>query len=65
MKILVNQKEVNVDSTSTLNDVLKLAQMKPPFAVAINMVFVPSNEYATTKVNELDQIEVISPITGG
>jgi sulfur carrier protein len=37
----------------------------PPFAVAINLQFVPKTQYAHTALNAGDQIEVISPITGG
>jgi sulfur carrier protein len=33
--------------------------------VARNLDFVPKSKYATTPLQEGDQIEVISPITGG
>jgi sulfur carrier protein len=65
MNILINQKEFQVPSMSKLIDVIQLTDAKPPFAVAINMVFIPNNQYASTEINELDQIEIISPVTGG
>lgn len=44
-----------------------LAQLapRPPFAVAINTVFVPKARYAEQALNDGDRLEVISPVTGG
>jgi len=37
----------------------------PPFAVAVNLHFVPSSRYASERLHEGDQIEIIAPVTGG
>jgi sulfur carrier protein len=46
-------------------DALAQMQAKPPFAVAVNTVFVPRTQYADHALNEGDRMEVISPVTGG
>jgi sulfur carrier protein len=46
-------------------DALNLVNAKPPFAVAVNLNFVPKSQYALHALNENDQIEVIAPVTGG
>ena len=38
---------------------------KPPFAVAVNTVFVPAAHHATQVLQAGDCVEVISPVTGG
>jgi sulfur carrier protein len=46
-------------------DALNLVNAKPPFAVAVNLHFVPKSQYALHALYEHDQIEVIAPVTGG
>ncbi|MEF9949215.1 MAG: sulfur carrier protein ThiS, partial [Comamonas sp.] len=46
-------------------DALAQMQAKPPFAVAVNTIFVPRTQYAAHTLNEGDKVEVISPVTGG
>ena len=65
MRITVNQVEYDLPSTSMILDVLNLINAKPPFAVAVNLNFVPKSQYALHALNENDQIEVIAPVTGG
>lgn len=36
-----------------------------PFAVAINGKFVPKSQYANTLIQASDNIDVVSPVTGG
>ena len=38
---------------------------KPPFAVAVNAVFVPAARHAQQVLQAGDRVEVISPVTGG
>jgi len=65
MKIQVNQIAQELPEGSSLQDLLLALNFKPPYAVARNLNFVPKTQYATTPLQEGDQIEVISPITGG
>jgi sulfur carrier protein len=65
MQILINQKPHEVSEQMTLDGIPLLVDAKPPFAIAVNKVFVPKNQYQETIVRENDVIEIISPITGG
>jgi sulfur carrier protein len=48
-----------------ITDVLALVDAKPPYAVAVNLNFVPKNKHGEFLLNENDQVEVIAPVTGG
>jgi sulfur carrier protein len=65
MRIVVNQIEYDLPQESVIADALSLINAKPPFAVAVNLNFVPKTQYAQHPLNENDQIEVIAPVTGG
>jgi sulfur carrier protein len=65
MKVLVNRIAQEVAAGSSLQDLLQALDFKAPYAVARNLNFVPRGQYAATPLQEGDQIEVISPITGG
>jgi len=65
MRILVNQIEYDLPSGSFLSTALTYMQAQAPFAVAVNRIFVPKDQYLTHPLQELDQVEVITPVTGG
>lgn len=65
MKITLNKITHEVQPGTTLTDALALLQPRPPFAVAVNMQFVPNARYAQTSLRPGDDIEVIFPVTGG
>ena len=65
MRIMVNQVPQEVPDNSTIDDVLLLIDAKPPFAVAINYEFVPKAKHADELLREGDEMEVITPVTGG
>lgn len=65
MKILINQQATDLQAHATVADALEQMQAKPPFAVAVNTVFVPRGQYAAHALSEGDKMEVISPVTGG
>ena len=65
MRIIVNQVEYEIPSRSLVSDALALIDAKPPYAVAVNLNFVPKTKHAEFVLNENDQIEVIAPVTGG
>ncbi|OYY12258.1 MAG: thiamine biosynthesis protein ThiS [Polynucleobacter sp. 35-46-11] len=48
-----------------MDDVLVMIDAQPPFAVAINYEFVPKTRHAEEVLREGDEMEVISPVTGG
>ena len=65
MRVIVNQIEYELPSQSMISDALSLINAKPPYAVAVNLNFVPKTKYDQFPLNENDQIEVIVPVTGG
>ena len=65
MQVLINQTPHELPDGSTLAQALAAGGFRPPFAVAVNLQFVPKTQYAATPLDPGDQIEVISPITGG
>jgi sulfur carrier protein len=38
---------------------------KPPYAVAVNLQFVPKSQHAEYVLQDNDSVEIISPVTGG
>ena len=65
MRVIVNQVAYELPSKSMVSDALALIDAKPPYAVAVNLIFVPKTKHADFVLNEDDQIEVIAPVTGG
>ena len=65
MRVIVNQIEYEVPNQSMISDALAMINAKAPYAVAVNMQFVPKTKHAEFALNENDQIEVIAPVTGG
>lgn len=65
MRVIVNQIERQVPENSTIDDVLAMIAATPPYAVAINYQFVPKAKHADQILHEGDEMEVISPVTGG
>ena len=65
MRVIVNQVEYELPNQSRISDVLALIDANPPYAVAVNLNFVPKTKHSEFSLNENDQIEVIAPVTGG
>lgn len=63
--ITINQKPHHLTDGATVADALVAIAAQPPFAVAVNTVFVPNTQYALHRLSSGDCIEIISPITGG
>jgi len=65
MRVIVNQVEYELPLQSMISDVLSLIDARPPYAVAVNLNFVPKTQHSEFLLNENDQVEVITPVTGG
>jgi sulfur carrier protein len=65
MRILINRQPYDLAEGCSLEAALTGAGFKPPFAVALNLQFVPKTRYGLTPLKPGDEVEVISPITGG
>ena len=68
MTIIVtyNGGKINCPNEITLDIlILQQANTESCAAVAINGNFVPKNNYPTTRIQQGDVIDVVSPVTGG
>jgi sulfur carrier protein len=65
MRILANQVPRELPSNSRITDLLAMIEAKPPYAVAVNLQFVPKTRHAEYVLQENDQVEIIAPVTGG
>ena len=65
MRIIANQIPRELPSNSRITDLLAMIEAKPPYAVAVNLQFVPKTRHAEYVLHENDQVEIIAPVTGG
>ena len=65
MRILANQIPRELPSNSRITDLLTIIEARPPYAVAVNLQFVPKTRHAEYVLHENDQVEIIAPVTGG
>ena len=65
MNISINQVPHELPEGATVADAVAAIEARPPFAVAVNLQFVPSARYAAHALQSGDQIEIIAPVTGG
>jgi sulfur carrier protein len=65
IKIWINNEPVQLTTPATVADAVEQAQLKPPFAAAVNLQFVARAQYTQHTLNDGDKVEFISPITGG
>ncbi len=64
MSISLNGRNIPFAGGS-LADVLACHPVEMPFAVALNSVFVPRQQYAATRVQDGDCIDIVRPVAGG
>jgi sulfur carrier protein len=65
IQVRINHAAHELPQGASLADAIALADIRPPFAAAVNLQFVPRAQYALRLLQNDDQIELISPITGG
>lgn len=65
MNISINQTPYELHEGATVTDAVAAIAARPPFAVAVNTLFVPNTRYAAHVLQPGDRVEVISPVTGG
>lgn len=65
MNVLINLQPYELPDGATVADALAAMQARPPYAVAVNTVFVPAPEHPHHPLQAGDRVEVISPVTGG
>jgi len=65
MNVFINQQPTGLPAQASVQDALATLAPTPPFAVAVNTVFVPRTQYAAYLLQDGDRVEVIAPVTGG
>ena len=65
MRVIVNQQVRELAPASKVSDLLAAIDAQPPFAVAVNLQFVPKSQHGEFVLKENDSVEIISPVTGG
>lgn len=65
MRVLINQVAYDLPNVASVAEAVAAAAAKPPFAVAVNLQFVPRTQYQSVALHADDRIEIISPVTGG
>jgi sulfur carrier protein len=65
IEVTINQQPHRLPAGATLADAIERIGIRPPFAAAVNLQFVPRTRHARHRLAAGDQIELIAPITGG
>lgn len=67
LSLTLNSQPISLSPNTLLDQLLAqyLENIDLPFAVAINGVFVPRQQYSKIALNQGDSIEVLSPNVGG
>lgn len=65
MNVLINKLHYELPDDASLADAISALIPALPFAVAVNMQFVPKISYAKTLLKPGDEVEIIHPVTGG
>ncbi|WP_404302951.1 sulfur carrier protein ThiS [Alicycliphilus denitrificans] len=65
MNVFINQQPTELPAQASVQDALAVLVPTPPFAVAVNTLFVPRTQYAAHLLQDGDRVEVIAPVTGG
>ncbi len=65
ISVHINGQAFVLPAPATLADAVVLMGLKPPFAAAVNLRFVPNTQYQHTPLSDADQIDLIAPVTGG
>jgi sulfur carrier protein len=61
----INGNPFDLPTPATLADAVAQLGLKPPFAAAVNLQFVPNSQYHQTPLSDADQVDLIAPVTGG
>jgi sulfur carrier protein len=65
IQVRINHAMYVLPQGASLADAIARFEIHPPFAAAVNLQFVPRQNYPQHVLQNDDHIELISPITGG
>ncbi len=66
MKILVNDNEMILKGSISVNELIKTLELKvEKIAIEINKMIIPRSEYDTYSIKDNDKVEIINAVGGG
>jgi sulfur carrier protein len=65
ISVKINDLDFVLPGHATLMDAVTQFGIKPPFAAAVNLQFIPNSHYHQTLLKDADRIDLIAPVTGG
>jgi sulfur carrier protein len=65
ISVTINDLVFALPGHATLMDAVAQFGIKPPFAAAVNLQFIPNARYHQTQLRNADRIDLIAPVTGG
>jgi len=66
MNLIINGKNREIMKSQTLEGLIhELNIQAPNFAIALNQQVIPKSKYATTSIQENDEVEIVHAVGGG
>ena len=66
MKLTINGEKREIVKSQTLEELIRELNIQAPnFAVALNQQVIPKSKYATTAIQEHDEVEIVHAVGGG
>ena len=66
MKLTINGKKREIVKSQSLEELIRELNIQAPnFAVALNQQVIPKSKYATTAIQENDEVEIVHAVGGG
>jgi len=66
LKLYINGKERDMQDVATIHDVMvETGMLERKAAIARNGQFVPKAQYESVRLQDNDQLEIITPMQGG
>ena len=66
LKLTINGEDRKILKSQNLEDLIRELDIQAPnFAIALNQQVVPKSKYATTPIQENDEVEIVHAVGGG
>ncbi len=66
MKLTINGEKREIVKSQSLEELIRELNIQAPnFAVALNQQVIPKSKYATTAIQENDEVEIVHAVGGG
>ena len=66
MKLTINGEKREILKSQTLEELVRELNIQAPnFAMALNQQVIPKSKYATTPIQENDEVEIVHAVGGG